>query len=70
MDLGRPILVFVGIAILSGWLVVEVKKISGDAFKKGPTFWQQGVWNPRLPNFAAVTLLRRLPPYVQAFAGI
>ena len=70
IDLGRPILIFVGVAILSAWLVVDVKKNPVDAFKKGSTFWPQAGWNPRLQNFVAVTRLKRLPRHVQTVAGI
>ena len=42
MDLGRPILIFVGVALLCSWLVVDVGKVSGDAFKKGSDFLAAG----------------------------
>lgn len=50
-DLGRPILIFVGVAILSAWLVVDVKKISGDAFKKGADFLAAGRLEPAFAEF-------------------
>ena len=51
MDLGRPMLIFVGIAILSGWLVVNVKKVTGDAFKKGTAFLAAGRLEPAFAEF-------------------
>ncbi len=56
IDLGRPMLIFVGVAILSGWLVVDVKKASGDAFKKGADFLSAGRLEP------AFAELRRCNP--------
>lgn len=50
-DLGRPILIFVGVAILSAWLVVDVKKVSGDAFKKGTDFLAAGRLEPAFAEF-------------------
>jgi serine/threonine-protein kinase len=51
IDLGRPILIFVGVAILSAWLVVDVKKFSGDAFKKGTDFLSAGRLEPAFAEF-------------------
>jgi len=51
MDLGRPMLLFVGIAVLSGWLVVDVKKVSGDAFRKGADFMAAGRLEPAFAEF-------------------
>jgi serine/threonine-protein kinase len=51
MDLGRPMLIFVGIAVLSAWLVVDVKKVSGDAFKKGADFMAAGRLEPAFAEF-------------------
>ncbi len=51
MDLGRPMLIFVGIAILSAWLVVDVKKVSGDAFRKGADFLAAGRLEPAFAEF-------------------
>ncbi|MCJ7592267.1 MAG: serine/threonine protein kinase [Woeseiaceae bacterium] len=50
-DLGRPILIFVGVAILSAWLVVDVKKVSGDALKKGTDFLAAGRLEPAFAEF-------------------
>jgi len=51
MDLGRPMLIFLGVAILSGWLVVDVKKVSGVAFKKGADFLSAGRLEPAFAEF-------------------
>ena len=51
MDLGRPILIFVGVAILSAWLVVDVKITAGDAFKKGTDFLSAGRLEPAFAEF-------------------
>ncbi len=51
LDLGRPMLIFVGVAVLSAWLVVDVKKVSGDAFKKGADFMAAGRLEPAFAEF-------------------
>ena len=51
MDLGRPMLIFVGIAILSAWLVVDLRKFSGDAFRKGSDFLAAGRLEPAFAEF-------------------
>ena len=51
LDLGRPMLIFVGVAILSAWLVVDVRKVSGDAFKKGSDFLTAGRLEPAFAEF-------------------
>lgn len=51
MDLGRPILIFVGVAILCGWLVVDIKKVSVDAFRKGADFLAAGRLEPAFAEF-------------------
>ncbi len=51
IDLGRPILIFLGVAILSAWLVVDVRKVSGDAFKKGAGFLAAGRLEPAFAEF-------------------
>ncbi len=51
LDLGRPILIFLGVAILSAWLVIDVKKVSGDAFKKGTDFLSAGRLEPAFAEF-------------------
>jgi len=51
IDLGRPILMFVGVGILSSYLVGNVKKISVDAFKKGSDFLAAGRLEPAFAEF-------------------
>ncbi len=51
IDLGRPIFIFIGIAILSSWLTVDVKKVSGDAFKRGSDFLAAGRLEPAFAEF-------------------
>jgi len=51
LDLGRPMLIFVGVAVLSAWLVVDVRKVSGDAFKKGADFMAAGRLEPAFAEF-------------------
>jgi serine/threonine-protein kinase len=56
MDLGRPILIFSGVAILSIWLVGDETKELKDAFKKGNDFLTAGRLEPAFAEF------RRCPP--------
>ncbi len=56
IDLGRPILIFVGISLLSVWLVGDPKKEIRDAFKKGSDFLAAGRLEPAFAEF------RRCPP--------
>ena len=56
MDLGRPILIFAGVAILCVWLVGDEKKDFIDAFKKGNDFLAAGRLEP------AFAELRRCQP--------
>jgi serine/threonine-protein kinase len=56
MDLGRPILIFAGVALLSVWLVGDEKKDVKDAFKKGNDFLAAGRLEPAFAEF------RRCPP--------
>ena len=51
MDLGRPILIFAGVAILSVWLVGDEKKELKDAFKKGNDFLAAGRLEPAFAEF-------------------
>lgn len=51
MDLGRPILMFIGVGALSTYLVANVKKISSDAFKKGSDFLSAGRLEPAFAEF-------------------
>lgn len=56
IDLGRPILILVGISLLSIWLVGNPKKEIRDAFKKGSDFLAAGRLEPAFAEF------RRCPP--------
>jgi tRNA A-37 threonylcarbamoyl transferase component Bud32 len=51
IDLGRPILLFVGVGVLSVYLVANVKKVSIDAFKKGSDFLAAGRLEPAFAEF-------------------
>jgi tRNA A-37 threonylcarbamoyl transferase component Bud32 len=56
MDLGRPIVIFLGVSLLSLWLVGDGKKELNDAFKKGNEFLSAGRLEP------AFAELRRCNP--------
>jgi serine/threonine-protein kinase len=56
IDLGRPILIFVGLAALSIWLTGDEKKELRDAFKRGNDFLAAGRLEPAFAEF------RRCPP--------
>ncbi len=51
MDLGRPILIFLGVSLLSLWLVGDEKKDLLDAFKKGTDFLAAGRLEPAFAEF-------------------
>lgn len=51
IDTGRPMIIFIGIAILSASLAVDVKKVSGDAFRKGSDFLAAGRLEPAFAEF-------------------
>lgn len=51
IDLGRPILMFIGAGALSAYLVGDVKKASSDAFKKGSDFLAAGRLEPAFAEF-------------------
>ncbi len=51
IDAGRPMIIFIGIAILSASLAVDVKKVSGDAFRKGSAFLAAGRLEPAFAEF-------------------
>jgi len=51
MDLGRPILIFAGTAILSTWLIGDEKQDLKDAFKKGNDFLCAGRLEPAFAEF-------------------
>jgi len=51
IDLGRPILLFIGAGLLSAYLVADLKKASVDAFKKGSDFLAAGRLEPAFAEF-------------------
>ncbi|MFQ6006527.1 MAG: protein kinase [Woeseia sp.] len=51
LDLGRPIFIFLGVAILSWWLAGAVKKASVHAFKRGMDFLAAGRLEPAFAEF-------------------
>lgn len=51
IDLGRPILIFAGVAILCAYLATNVKKVSVDALKKGSDFLSAGRLEPAFAEF-------------------
>jgi serine/threonine-protein kinase len=51
LDLGRPIFVFLGVAILSWWLAAAVKKAAVDAYKRGVDFLAAGRLEPAFAEF-------------------
>ena len=51
LDIGRPVLIFVGIGILSIWLVGNPKKATLDAFKRGSDFLAAGRLEPAFAEF-------------------
>ncbi len=56
IDLGRPIVIFAGVAILSIWLSGDAKQELKDAFKKGNDYLAAGRLEPAFAEF------RRCPP--------
>ena len=56
IDLGRAIIMYIGVAILSLWLVVDVTKVSKDTFKRGSDFLTAGRLEPAFAEF------RQCPP--------
>ena len=55
IDLGRVILMFVGVGALSAFLIADVKKVSSDAFKKGSDFLAAGRLEPAFAEFRRCT---------------
>ncbi len=51
IDMGRPLLIFAGVAILSIWLVGDEKKELKDAFKRGNDFLAAGRLEPAFAEF-------------------
>jgi serine/threonine-protein kinase len=51
LDVGRPILIFVGVGLLSLWLVGNPRKATQDAFKRGSDFLAAGRLEPAFAEF-------------------
>ncbi|MGI9237637.1 MAG: protein kinase domain-containing protein [Woeseiaceae bacterium] len=51
IDLGRPILIFVGVAILSAYLAQNIKKVAVDSLKRGSDFLSAGRLEPAFAEF-------------------
>lgn len=51
IDMGRPILIFAGMAALSIWLVEDEQKAFRDAFKRGADFLAAGRLEPAFAEF-------------------
>ena len=51
LDLGRPILIFIGIALLSIWLVGDPRQATRNAFKRGADFLAAGRLEPAFAEF-------------------
>ena len=51
MDLGRPILIFVGAGLLAGWLSGAIRKQTKNSFKRGTDFLAAGRLEPAFAEF-------------------
>ena len=51
LDLGRPVIIFAGAAILAWWLAGEVKKAAINAYKRGSDFLSAGRLEPAFAEF-------------------
>ncbi|NNF41369.1 MAG: protein kinase [Woeseiaceae bacterium] len=51
LDLGRPILIFSGVAMLCAYLVADIRKASVEAYKKGADFLSAGRLEPAFAEF-------------------
>ena len=51
VDLGRAILMFVGVGALTAFMVKDRKKVSSDAFKRGSDFLSAGRLDPAFAEF-------------------
>lgn len=51
IDLGRPLLIFLGVGLLSTWLVGSKKRITKDSFKRGSDFLAAGRLEPAFAEF-------------------
>ena len=56
LDLGRPIIIFIGVSLLSMWLIEDETKLSSEAFKRGSDFLAAGRLEPAFAEF------RQCPP--------
>ncbi|MDH3748326.1 MAG: protein kinase [Gammaproteobacteria bacterium] len=55
LDLGRSILIFIGVSILTIWLVGDNRKITKNAFKRGSDFLSAGRLEPAFAEFRRCT---------------
>ncbi len=55
IDLGRAILMFVGVGALSAYLVTDIRKVSSGAFKRGTDFLAAGRLEPAFAEFRRCT---------------
>ena len=51
LDIGRPALIFIGVGLLSIWLVGNPRKATQDAFKRGSDFLAAGRLEPAFAEF-------------------
>ncbi len=51
IDLGRPILIFTGVGLLSTWLAGDKKKATKNSFKRGSDFLSAGRLEPAFAEF-------------------
>jgi serine/threonine-protein kinase len=51
VDIGRPMLIFSGIGLLTIWLAGDPKKVAKDAFKRGSDFLAAGRLEPAFAEF-------------------
>lgn len=55
LDIGRAALIFIGVGMLSLWLVGDPKKATSDAFKRGSDFLAAGRLEPAFAEFRRCT---------------
>ena len=51
IDLGRPVLIFLGVGILTTWLAGDTRKVTRDAYKRGSAFLAAGRLEPAFAEF-------------------
>ena len=56
LDLGKPIIIYAGVSLMSLWMVGNPKKATTDAFKRGAAFLSAGRLEPAFAEF------RQCPP--------